>query len=391
MRFKGNRRVWTLAAVGLVTISIGSAYAVRSKQRGEHTQAALPVSGSQKTLPPLEFNAQDLMQVQPLALAQRLDISGTVTAVSQATVKSKISGEISRVLVKEGDFVKAGQILAQMDLLEVDARLKEKLAIAASNQAQVDLAQKNLDNNRRLLEKNFVSQVAVDNAISNLAVAKAQLDAAQAQIALARKQMDDATVRAPISGQVAEKTVQPGEKTSIDAKLFLLVDLSKLELEASVPAADIGRVKIGQTTELQIEGIATPQTGKVVRINPATVSGSRSVPIYIALDKPDSKVRSGLFAQGKLTFSAEADLIAIPTEAVREINGQSTVYGISPTNTLIAIPVTLGMRGVTEGSERNWIEVKQGLALGTRIVANNLGPLRVDSPVILAKTTRSNP
>ena len=356
--------------------------------RGKATAAPTQTASNEQSIPAIEFLDQDTYVIESRPLVQQMDISGTVSAVSQAVVKSRIAGEVSKVFVKEGDFVKAGQLLAQLDLLEVQARLKEKTAIAASNQAQADLAQKNLDKNQQLLSKNFVSEVAVDNAASNLSVAKAQLDAALAQVALAQKQLSDATVRAPISGQVAERTIQAGEKTAIDAKLFSIVDLSQLEVSVSVPSADIGRVSTGQMAELQIEGISNPQKAKVVRINPATASGSRSVPIYLALQQPSEKVRAGLFAQGKLTFASAADVLAVPIEAIREINGQTAVYQLSPNNVLVISPVSLGLKGIDKDNSRAWVEIKSGLKQGDRIVSKNLGPLRENAPVKVAQNSR---
>ncbi len=129
-----------------------------------------------------------------------------------------------------------------------------------------------------------------------------------------------------MTGKVAERFVQPGEKVSPDTRIVSIVDLSRMEIEALVPSSDIGSVRAGQSVALNIEGIEGAREGKILRIAPSTAQGTRSVPVYIGLENRDSRVPAGLFVQGTLTIARRDAAIVVPEAAIREAGGRSFVY-----------------------------------------------------------------
>lgn len=335
----------------------------------------------------LEFSPSDLYTLAPQGLSRSIPLTGTLRPVNQTVVKTKVQGELRELTVREGTSVRRGQLLGRLDLTEYEVRVKEREAQLKSAESQVDQTLRTLDNTRQLKEKNFISQSALDAARSGWEVAVGNRDATAAQLALARKSLADAVLIAPIDGIVAERFAQPGEKLPIDGRVLSIVDLSKMEIEAPVPAAEIGSVKIGQTVDLRIEGVSNRQIGQIVRIAPATQAGTRSVPIYIALDNRDPSVRAGLFAQGVLAIEQRKGVLAIPSSAVRDAGARTFVYAIVD-DKLIERDIKLGLRDET-GTEGSRIEVVSGLNAGDRIVATNLGSLRAGSTVrVLAATQR---
>jgi RND family efflux transporter MFP subunit len=327
----------------------------------------------------LEFSQSDLYTLAPQSLTRSIPLTGTLRPVNQTVVKTKVQGELRELTVREGTSVRRGQSLGRLDLTEYEVRVKEREAQLKSAESQVDQTLRTLENTRQLKEKNFVSQSALDAARSGWEVAVGNRDAAAAQLALARKSLADAVLIAPIDGVVAERFAQPGEKLPIDGRVLSIVDLSKMEIEAPVPAAEIGSVKIGQSVDLRIEGVSNRQIGQIVRIAPATQAGTRSVPIYIALDNRDPSVRAGLFAQGVLAIERRNGVLAIPSGAVRDAGARTFVYAIDG-DKLIERDIKLGLRDET-GAEGSRIEVVSGLNAGDRIVATNLGSLRAGSTV----------
>ena len=213
---------------------------------------------------------------------------------------------------------------------------------------QVDQARRTLDNTRQLQERNFVSQNALDQARSGFDVAVGNRDAVSAQLALARKALADAALVAPIDGIVAERFAQPGEKLPIDGRVLSIVDLSRMEIEAPVPAAEVGTVRIGQPVDLRVEGVAARQRGHVVRIAPSTQAGTRSVPVYIALDNRDPSVRAGLFAQGSLEVEARDGVLAVPLSAIRDAGARLFVYAVVD-GRLVERDVRIGLRDESGG------------------------------------------
>jgi len=335
----------------------------------------------------VEFSANDLYTLAPQRLTRSIPLTGTLRPVNQTVVRTKVQGELRELTVREGTSVRRGQLLGRLDLTEYEVRVKEREAQLKSAESQVDQTLRTLENTRQLKEKNFVSQSALDASRSAWEVAVGNRDATSAQLALARKSLADAVLIAPIDGVVAERFAQPGEKLPIDGRVLSIVDLSKMEIEAPVPAAEIGSVKIGQSVELRIEAVSARQFGRIVRIAPATQAGTRSVPIYIALDNRDPSVRAGLFAQGVLAIDQRDGVLAIPSGAVRDAGARTFVYAIA-NDKLIERDIKLGLRDET-GVDGSRVEVVSGLTAGDRIVATNLGSLRPGSTVrIVAATQR---
>lgn len=319
----------------------------------------------------LEFLPQDLYVVEPQTLELSLPLTGTLTPLTEATVKAKVAGELVQVLAREGESVARGQVLARIDTTELQARAAAKRAEAEAARAQLVLATKNRETQMALLTKNFISQNAFDATQSTYEVAAARLRAAEADLAVAQKALGDAVLTAPISGVIAQRFAQPGERVPVDARVASIVDLSRLQLEAAVPAAEIGRVRVGMPVSFRVDGFGEREfAGRIERINPSTIAGSRSINVYAVIDNPAGLLRAGLFAQGGLTLERFERALIVPATAVREENGRRFVYLLDDQ--------TLRRRTVTaetaDASGR--VRILSGLEPGTRVVRNDLGALR---------------
>ena len=350
-------------AAGIVAAVAAAGYAaVRGKRAEQKPAAAAPVA---------EFLQNDLYLVEPGALERSLPLTGSLTPLTEATVKAKVAGELVAVTVREGESVKQGQVLARIDLTEVGAKVAAREADVAAAKAQLVWAGKNRNQQKALLEKSFISQSAFDNIQSNYDVAVAKLHAADAELVVARKSQGDAVLVAPFSGIVSLRHAQPGERVALDAKVISIVDLSQLQLEASVPPAAIGQVRVGQTMNFRVEGFGEREfAGRIERINPAATAGSRSISVYAVIDNREGLLRGGMFAQGALTLSRVDNALAVPASAVREEIGQTFVYAIQDgmvkrKNVKVGAPDPAGR-----------VQVLEGLAAGDRIVRVNLGSLR---------------
>ena len=318
-----------------------------------------------------ELAPTDLVAVAPVDLNLGLPVSGTLRAVNTALVKARVAGELQGLRVREGDAVKAGQTLAQIDPTEYRARLQQAQQQADAAKAQVDIAQRQLDNNKALVAQNFISQTALQTSLSNLEAANAQHRAALAAADVARKSLEDTVMTAPISGQVSQRLAQPGERLGIDARVLEIVDISRLELEASVASAQSVQLKLGQSAQLQIEGSAQPVSARLVRINPSAQAASRSVLAYLVIDnKAGSGLRQGLFAQGSLG-TGSTRVSALPLSSVR--TDQATPYvQLLREGRVVHQPVELGARG-TVGDE---VMVGVDLPPGTQVLRASVGLLR---------------
>ena len=339
---------------------------------------AMPAVAKTNAPTALEFLASEVVTTEPTELRQMMQLTGTLRAVDQVTMKAKVAAEVRAVMVREGEAVAAGQILVKLDTAEYDARVSQARGNLNNARAQLEIATKTRDNNLALVEKGFISKNALDNSASQYAAAKASVDAAQGALDIVLKSLNDTVSRSPISGLVSVRHVQPGEKVSIDSRLIEIVNLQKLELEAAVPSSEIARVAIGQKVELSVEGLPQHFDGKVVRINPSTQAGSRSVPVYVQVTNPQNLLRVGMFAEGRLLLSSKSGVMALPQSAVRKVNDSSFVFAIV-NNKIERVPVTLGSTGLV--GDDHHIEITSGLEFGAQVIRADMGNLTPGTPV----------
>ncbi|MCC2635737.1 MAG: secretion protein HlyD [Ramlibacter sp.] len=368
---------WLLAAV-LVAVVLAVAWRVMGTRRA--VQVADAQQAALRAEPSVELAQADVVKAEQRELLRGLPISGSLKAVNSAFVKARVAGELQGLVLREGDAVKAGQVVARVDPVEVRARMQQAQQQADAARAQIDIAQRQYDNNKALVDQGFISRSALDTSQNNLAGARATHQAALAAVDVARKALDDTVLRAPISGIVAQRLAQPGERIAIDGRVIEIVDLGRLEMEATLAAADSVDVRVGQSAQLQVEGSARPLAARVVRINPSAQAGSRSVLAYLAI-ADTAGLRQGLFVQGTIA-TGSASGVAVPLSALRTDKPAPYVQVVE-NNRVAHKPVQPGARG--EAEKETWVGVS-GLNAGALVVRGHVGPLREGTIVKFTKS-----
>ena len=323
----------------------------------------------------LELAPADLVEVRMRPLTRAVTFTGSLKPVQSAILKAKVAGELLALTPREGDSVRAGEVVGRIDPTEFDWRLKQAEQQVAVVRAQRDITLRQLQNNRALVEQGFISPTALDTALANDNAAMANLAAAQAAAELARKAQADALLRAPISGQVAQRLVQPGERVAVDARVLEIVDLSRLELEAALPPEEAAVLAPGASARLWVEGRAEPVAATVLRINPSAQAGTRAVLAYLGL-RGAPGLRAGLFARGEIALArtAAAPVASVPVSAVRV--DASRPYVIAFENGRVQHRrVLLGARGTADepGAAEPYVELREGIAAGTPVLRGSLG------------------
>ena len=372
-----SRRPVRWLVIGLVVLLLAAglfrALSARKEQQDLAAKAA-----QQKVQSAVELAASDVVKAQQRDLAQGLPVSGSLRAVNSALVKARAAGELQGLTVREGDTVKAGQLIARIDATEFQARVRQAQQQADAARSQIDINQRQFDNNKALVDQGFISKTALDTSLNNLQAAQANYRAAAANVDLARKGLDDTQLRAPISGVVSQRLAQPGERVGVDARVIEIVDLSRLELEAALSASDSMEVRVGQQAVLQVEGSTRSVAARVVRINPSAQAGSRSVLVYLSIDN-GAGLRQGMFAQGTLG-TGTASALAVPLSAVRTDKPLPYVQVVEDSR-VVHRSVQAGVRG--EADNEAMVAV-QGLAPGAVVIKGSAGPLREGTPVKFA-------
>jgi len=373
---------WGLAALVVALLAAGVLRALSTRKA---QQAALEAQSAQGTQTVVELAASDVVLAKTRELSQGLPVSGALKAVNSAVIKARVAGELQALTVREGDRVQAGQVIARVDPTEYRARLKQTQEQADAAHAQIEIAQRQFDNNRALVNQGFISKTALDTSSSTLLGAQATYKAAMAAVDVARKSLDDTVLRSPIAGLVSQRLAQPGERVAVDARVIEVLDLSQIELEATLSATESLRVKVGQRASLQIEGASQPFTAKVVRISPSAQAGSRSVLAYLRIDKP-AGLRQGLFAQGTLDTGRSSGL-AVPLNAVRTDKPAPYVQ-IVENNQVVHKPVETTARGEADGQT---LVLVNGLVENTVVISGQLGPLRAGTAVRFTQANAKAP
>jgi len=341
--------------------------------RGSKPRATAPATATVEAF--VELARSDVVDAETTVLDQGVTLTGSLRAVSSAVVKARVAGELQGLAVREGDTVRAGQVIASIDPTEYQARVRQLKQQADAARAQVEIAKRNFDNNQALVDKGFISRTALESSQSSLTGAQATYQAAVAAVDVANKTLDDTALRAPITGVVSQRLAQPGERLAVDARVIEIIDPTRLELEATLAPADSVRVRTGQTARLTIEGAAQPVTATVVRINPSAQAGSRGVPVYLSIPAAPG-LRQGLFAQGVLV-TERVQALAVPLGAVRTDRPTPYVQVIEG-DRVRHKAVQPGARG--EAGDQTVVAVT-GLQAGTRVILGHVGTLREGTAV----------
>jgi RND family efflux transporter MFP subunit len=371
------RRRTKVVALTLLAVALAGAGAYALTHRGAAPAQAAAAAAAKE--PVHELSVRDIARIEARPLAVTLPVTGSLMPLSQATVKSKVSGIVLSTAVQEGMDVKAGQVIAQLDPAEARARVAQQQALLAEARARLALAKKNMSNSASLLKQNFIAQNAYDTSANAVDLAQAAVDSARAQLDLARIALADTTIHSPLSGVVSRRLAQAGEKLAPDSPVFTIVDLKHLTLDAQVPASDIPRVQVGQDVQFRVDGFDGRNfTGKVARINPATETGSRAMIVYVDVANPDGLLRAGMFAKGAIVTEKSAPHPLLPIGAVRQDNGRDVVYRVDDGKVVVQ-PVKLGLRNQDAGL----VEALDGAAPGMTVLAVPLDGVKPGSLVKL--------
>ena len=361
--------------LGIVVLALGAGvWRAMSQQSAKKAAASAPAVAPTQ----VELAHSDVTRAELRHITQSLGISGTVKAVNYAVIKARVAGELQHVDAREGDAVKAGDVLARIDPTEYQRRWQQSTEQATAALAQMEIAKRLWENNQSLVQQNFISKAALNNSEANYVGALASHKAALAGADVARKALDDATLRAPFAGIVSGRSAQVGERVGIDAKIMELVDLRQLEVEVPLSPSESMDVRIGQAATLQLEDRQQTVSAKVKRISPSAQAGSRSVLIFLALD-PVEGLRHGLFAKGVLGLG-KSQVLAVPLSAVRTDRTQPYVQVLEPVGDQLQVVqkvVSLGLRGMdlTQLEPETLVGVT-GLEVGSTVLKSHVGALR---------------
>ncbi|HSP35393.1 MAG TPA: efflux RND transporter periplasmic adaptor subunit [Thermoanaerobaculia bacterium] len=335
--------------------------------------------------------AVEVSRVAAGDVKESIAVVGSLTPKFQGDVKPEYSGTIVDVYVTEWVHVAKGTLLARFDVREPEAALKSATAAKLTAEVGATRAKRELERTGKLKAAGLATQQNLDDARSAADAAEAQLAAAKAQEQMARTRIDKTEVRAPMSGVVSARMVNPGDfvqNMGSGNTMFSIVDNKRLELTVAVPSSQIATVKLGQPLTFTTDAVPGREfTGRVTFINPAADEASRTVKVIAAVDNAGGPLRAGLFTHGVIVTNQRANVLRIPRSAMLTWNPAAKAGVVYVVNGDRA-----QRRDVSTGaSSADTIEIARGLAPGDTVVTRGSFNLRDGDRVSVSGAPASSP
>ncbi|KKC41459.1 hypothetical protein WH87_00455 [Devosia epidermidihirudinis] len=362
---KPRRRIMPWVVLGVVVFGI-AAFVLTRPPAEEPTEEAANTEVVRQLL------KTEISEIAPATLRQTAKVTGTLVPARQSAVASQASGRVLSVAVRPGDTVAAGSVLAEIDRANLEFQVNQQRATADGTRAQLLSAQQALERTQELARQGLASPSTLEQARSSTAALEANLAALESGVQAAELALSNATVVSPLDGTVSERSVEPGQTINAGTPLFTIVNLFEMEFQASASVNSSALVTPGQSVAVTVNGLDNQTfTGSVTRVNPVALSGTRTVPIYIALENGQGRLRGGMFATGEITVAEQADAIAVPLAAIREDADGNYVLKLS-NGTLIRQAVEVG-----DAWDRGRLVEVTGLTIGDSVVTAPLTELSV--------------
>lgn len=322
------------------------------------------------------------VEVHPVArgdLVKKFSYKGTVYPWRRANIGPDISGRIQRIYKKQGDRVKKGQLLAQLDTTTVSLQLKQARAALDVANAALEDAQLNFNRLDRLYSKTAVSKMQLEKARLNLESARSQKKSAAATVEVVEHNLDTSYMRAPFDGIITSKTREEGDFVNpmmgMNAAVLTLMDLSRVKVMIDVSSAEIEHIRVDLPCTVSPAGTGDKSfNGKVYSKNMAADPMSKTFKVEVEVVNPDLAIKTGIFAEVEIRWFHESNLLLIPVSAL--MTGPDASYVVLYQDGLSRFRnVKTGLRN------QDFVEIVEGLKEGELIVISGNYDLRDRAPI----------
>lgn len=331
----------------------------------------------------LSLVSADVLQLTPGDLSRGPMISGSLQPVIKAELNAEVSGIVTQVLKDNGDLVKAGELLVQLDQTTYRDKLLSAQEAERSAEVTSDQASKQLRRMQSLNKQGLVTAELLESAEIKANQAQSDVASAKARLVEARQQLDRTAVRAPFDGVVAMRKTSAGDTAQIGKALMVVIDPASMRFEGFIAADQVGQVKVGQAVNFKINGYQEQRfDGVVERINPAANENTRQVQLFVAIEQKQNLV-AGLYAEGFIAVANQQSLMVPPSVLVQE--GDNSFVWQLVDQKLKKVKVTTGGRDLRWGT----VEVVSGVRSGDKILRHPVGALVDGAQVTFDQATSS--
>lgn len=342
-----------LAAILIVSLAAGCS-------RGDSADRASAGGRRGRPAGPIPVAA---VEAQARDLSRTVTVTGPIEPIRTVAVNAQTTGTLLSVLVEEGDRVRSGQLMAELDARETAAQLERARAVLANAEAAFRRAE-------QLAANGLTTDAELDAARSSYEIA-------QADVEVWRTRLEFSRISAPVSGVVTAKHVERGSAVSTNQAMFEIADDSLLVVRVRVSELDVVHLEPGNRVTLRLDAYPEARlSGRIRRIFPSADAASRLVPVEVVLGSRPRGVeaRPGFLARVDFALDRRDGVLAVPASAIGVSDGGAYVYVVDA-DTLVRRPVETGLTAA------GWIEVRQGLEGGELVVSSGHVNLRPGAAV----------
>lgn len=323
------------------------------------------------TGPTLRLTAADIVSVQTGAATRGPSIVGSIQPERRADLRAEVSTLVLRVLRENGDRVRQGEVLVQLD----DTAIRDALASAeaASRTAGLTLSQatRQLERQNTLRASGMSTAQSLEDAEARRNNALSEVEAAKARAVSARQQLARTVVRAPFDGVLSDRKVSSGDTAQAGKELVKVIDPGSLRFEGLVAADQAGAIKPGQAVSFRVNGYGdTLFAGKVRRLNPVANIATRQVEVLVDFAGAEQPQLAGLYAEGRIETESRNALLLPAASLVRE--GDQAYAWALRAGKLAKLAIVINGRDERSG---NFL-LQSGLAAGERLLRHPGGQLK---------------
>lgn len=340
-----------------------------SKGDSNSAGGAAAIGGGARRAASLTLSQTDVARAVRMTIEEAVAVTGDLRPIETLEVKARLEGDLESVLVREGERVSRGQLLANFEASEQTSARRSAEADQVAARGALSTAQWDYEQSQELFKAGAVPEHDMRVAEQTVATAKASLAAADARVRATGSNEGDTRVLAPTSGIVEKRLVESGERVARGASMFTIVRTDVLELAAAVPARQSNDIRTGQTVHFSAGG--QELDGRVARVSPTIDPSTRSVTVYVQVPNANGAIRGGTAATGRIVLRTVPDALVVPSAAIRQdASGASLAYRIQ--NQLLE-PVKIATGVVDAG--RALTQIASGLRQDDMVVVGNVGTL----------------
>jgi RND family efflux transporter MFP subunit len=341
----------------------------------------------------------EIAAVSRATMTESMTVVGNLIGAATVEAVPKVSGRLDTVSVRMGDRVTRGQLLAKVEDRELIEQVKQadaSYAVAAATirqrEADLRLAQTNLERSRNLFERSLIPKQTYDDTDARYQAAAAQLDLAKAQDSQAKARLDElkinlanTSITSPVAGFIASRVLDPGAWVTPNSVFISVVDIGVVRLVANIVEKDLRRISNGMKATVEVDAFPGEKfEARIAHVAPVLDPATRTAQIEVEIENSKMRLKPGMYARVSFTVEQKENTLVIPANAVVDMNGKKGVFLPDEGDIAKFHPITIGM------VDEKRVEVSAGLTEGTNVVTTGATALREGDKIVLLGRDPSN-